>query len=993
MSKVDRKLRPIYDSLDSRNYKIAIKQCNALLNKHPHSAIVKVLKAVALERSDKKDEALQLCDEVKAMQPTDDAVLNTMLVVYKCTGKLDHATETFETAWNLLPESEDLGNGVFHCYVRELNYAKQQQTAMKLYKKFEKESYLFWVVESLVLQTKGQGPSRLLELAEMLLTKAVRPEKKISSQVLVTYINILKQQQKYQQITELLTLYGDAFHVPSDRLKQMAETRMAMKQWSSAMSLYQQLLEEYVRDDMVFYRGYFDAVFSLFEEHRVDWTSLNVSDIDNHANSFNSEPIQQLNRQLSELTVNNSNPARLLGYSLHLMIKWSMAEKEDKRNARRGPFIGHMEFIKRLIIRGCVFDPIEHGGLIPLLIQYFDLFGERSAFFSDIRPYLLLLPESKRRSLCDTLMSTNLARNMHDNFRNKTSMLRRDLSLHKLQKFSGQYSLRRLDAASRLFDDYVHSLALDKEREITERKSGDELALLAAHLLLEESHATGNNQFLVEACLVLEYGLTQSPHNFQFKLLISKIYALLGSFYPSWQWFTSMSIKHIQLETLSYLALPHAIECCHFEEASHICRELLRFHEEHDRDMPDMIIQSFKHLSLLKVGEMVDFLEKMRKAHFRAVSAVELWHLTLLSKDMSLGELFTFLEENRTEISRLSDQPEWVSTLHQHQDRNALDCWDPVDDSPIKSLTNSTPEDSPPRLQLKALVVRMLADSIERDQLDELQRGLAEMRTLLELVGVVDMSTVSAVEVSSDYQPPVLPFEDFYWRFAFLMFETAYRIGRTVQIVQTQAVNDSEEAKREAAEALEESDRVYGWSHVHRLLNVLTYMMKEMAGQAVMVDATAEPASKSTQNQFVVTRESLRKLSSFLIGPVSWMCLLLQVWTKAIPAAKKHKAAEASIESPLVSVRAALKTLLTSVSQSLTQVIEHVKTGVNPNCNLAVPLKDDDIHVAHFKKPENYSTVLDVTSRLQNGYRTSLNRVMDMAQKRTLTVRNISFKL
>ena len=76
-----RKLQPIYNAVDARNYKAAIKLCSKKdLEKWD---IVKTLKAHALERTGKIDEALDLCRDVKARNPTDAAVLNTLVLTFK----------------------------------------------------------------------------------------------------------------------------------------------------------------------------------------------------------------------------------------------------------------------------------------------------------------------------------------------------------------------------------------------------------------------------------------------------------------------------------------------------------------------------------------------------------------------------------------------------------------------------------------------------------------------------------------------------------------------------------------------------------------------------------------------------------------------------------------------------------------------------------------------------------------------------------------------
>ena len=95
------------DSLETGSPKTALVSCNKLLKKQPKNNLVKVrammsrpislatanslpwqaLKALALVRSQKTDEAIVLCDEVLATRCTDDATLSAMQHVLRGLGR------------------------------------------------------------------------------------------------------------------------------------------------------------------------------------------------------------------------------------------------------------------------------------------------------------------------------------------------------------------------------------------------------------------------------------------------------------------------------------------------------------------------------------------------------------------------------------------------------------------------------------------------------------------------------------------------------------------------------------------------------------------------------------------------------------------------------------------------------------------------------------------------------------------------------------------
>ena len=84
MTSYNRKVSPIYEALDARNPKQAVKLCDAALKK-ASIPLVRALKAVALERMGRAEEATALAREeaaavVKA-PPIDDTVLSTLMIL------------------------------------------------------------------------------------------------------------------------------------------------------------------------------------------------------------------------------------------------------------------------------------------------------------------------------------------------------------------------------------------------------------------------------------------------------------------------------------------------------------------------------------------------------------------------------------------------------------------------------------------------------------------------------------------------------------------------------------------------------------------------------------------------------------------------------------------------------------------------------------------------------------------------------------------------
>jgi N-terminal acetyltransferase B complex non-catalytic subunit len=75
---------------------------------------------------------------------------------------------------------------------------------------------------------------------------------------------------------------------------------------------------------------------------------------------------------------------------------------------------------------------------------------------------------------------------------------------------------------------YLDGLKLGEELPSTELQYADDLALLAANTLVNLWKLSSDDKYLVDAAVLLEYALTKSKHSFQARLILIRIYRLLG---------------------------------------------------------------------------------------------------------------------------------------------------------------------------------------------------------------------------------------------------------------------------------------------------------------------------------------------------------------------------------------------------------------------------------------------------------------------------------
>ncbi|KAG8085224.1 hypothetical protein GUJ93_ZPchr0010g8296 [Zizania palustris] len=247
----ERRVRPIWDAVDSRQYKAALKLCTALLAKHPTSPYVLALKGLILERMVKPDEALSVCLNAKELLYSDnifhfdDLTLSTLQIVFQRLERLDLATSCYEYACTKYPNNLELMMGLFNCYVREYSYVKQQQTAIKMYKTVGEERFLLWAVCSIQLQVHfSSGGEKLLALAEALLKKHISSHSIHEPEALALYISILEQQSKYDVALEVLSGdLGSLMGREEDKLRLQGRLLAQACNCVAASQIYQKVLE------------------------------------------------------------------------------------------------------------------------------------------------------------------------------------------------------------------------------------------------------------------------------------------------------------------------------------------------------------------------------------------------------------------------------------------------------------------------------------------------------------------------------------------------------------------------------------------------------------------------------------------------------------------------------------------------------------------------------------------------------------------------------
>ncbi|KAK9803086.1 hypothetical protein WJX73_009715 [Symbiochloris irregularis] len=178
----DRKLRPIYDALEVKNYKGVIKLVDSFLKKFPGDHTARVLQAWAQAGSAKTSAANKSVDAILAETPTDLHCLNLLESLLQRLDRGKDSLAAVLAASAAHPKDAGLLQAVFDIHIKQYDYAKAQATAMRLHR-VQGAHWLWCAITLLALQAmtatsaspegKGMQAKQLWLLAETMLTKQV----------------------------------------------------------------------------------------------------------------------------------------------------------------------------------------------------------------------------------------------------------------------------------------------------------------------------------------------------------------------------------------------------------------------------------------------------------------------------------------------------------------------------------------------------------------------------------------------------------------------------------------------------------------------------------------------------------------------------------------------------------------------------------------------------------------------------------------------------
>ncbi|XP_033119336.1 N-alpha-acetyltransferase 25, NatB auxiliary subunit-like [Anneissia japonica] len=651
----ERRLRPIYDNLDNGNNKAAIQAADKVLKKQKDLLCAKVLKALALQRTGKSSDAFLLAEDVLNAEPKDDSTLQALTICFREMQKPELIVRMYECAAKACP-NEEMYSHLFMAYVRTGDYKKQQQTAISLYKVAQKNPYYFWGVMSIFMQAYSAPDPKLATsmyypLCLRMVEKMIN-ENKIDNEAEVSiYIMILEALGMYEKAMEVLKGDLGKKYITTDKNlipERIADLYRKMEKWAEANSAYKDLIKDNP-NNWLFYQQYFHSAFKLYESK---WTP--------EANSENK----------FEWEV-DCTPEQVKVF-IDKVLEGSL---EDQC---RAPYLARMELYKIMKEKNSI--PV-YESLTELLTEYFAKFGSKCCCFWDVKTYLDILNEEDIAPFIQSLVP-ELEMGEFGNLQiaTNTKQIQRHLSWLQLCRYLGLHEKlsneEKLLLAKDLCKRHIAGLCHGEKLLSSDLQYSDDYCILAAHILISIWREIGDSSILLDLCVILERAKSRSPSNHHIKLLLIRLYCLLGAFGPIPDLYDGIEIKHIQQDTISYQVTRFIQAVGHFTASQQFYNAILKFFTSNHKDTSEYIITAYKFGSFQKIPEFIEFRKRVSNSISFSVVTIEKMLLEIMTDAEVSGcpTLDDIVKE--MEINPSKDEVCW-DDLRDNRDLDVLISWDP----------------------------------------------------------------------------------------------------------------------------------------------------------------------------------------------------------------------------------------------------------------------------------------------------------------------------
>ncbi|KAF8511363.1 N-acetyltransferase B complex non catalytic subunit-domain-containing protein [Gautieria morchelliformis] len=703
----ERQVKPIYgkckrmNALETGSLKAALQACNKLLKKQPASELVKSLKALTLARAGKAEESSSLCDQVLVRKPTEDIVLAALSHSLRALGRHEDVTAMYDEAFKKQPGNEELGAQTFMANTKISNWKTAQQVSTRMHKTFKDDRFLYWSIMSAVLQandphTPAATRSMLFGLSLRLIETA-NTQSVSSPDRFYLHLSILFEMGRLAEAQKLLSSPAGqrlcATSLVIDEVRAQVAVKLGI--WKAEGDLARQRLEgvdpqqelheeaEQNKKDRnwLTYLSLLDATFRKQSEFSLRATMVELNRVRDpkevaREKQLEDEDKAERERVNAKLTAQgvgaepdeNAEVVETLEERVHGTHDVLERLADTDGQEERGSLLALLELERR--VRDESDMTPQEGAYVRLLGRYLHTFGSKPSCYEDLRPYVTSLAGAEltqwRAILDDVPVDTSTESNLR-RLSNSCKLRRVTLCPEEITIES------ELESLQQLIRHYHNALPLGKALPKTDLQPADDLAVLVGEVFVSLWSISNDPTHISNAAIFLESALTRSKHNYQFRLMLIRLYRLLGGSSPclALEHYRTLNPKQMQTDTLSHLILSRAAT---FSLAAigdltmpNECLEASQIYASNSTETAEMIARAFQHEKYSQVQDFILFEDRLDNSLQRDLTKMEHVRMRLTHEPAVPETIDVELLEFRFIFDRIHHDNRDFSILPDHQ--------------------------------------------------------------------------------------------------------------------------------------------------------------------------------------------------------------------------------------------------------------------------------------------------------------------------------------
>ena len=562
---------------------------------------------------------------------------------------MDRISAAYIAAAEKKPNDSDVLVGLFGVYMRQMDYVRAQQVAMKMSKlNVHDASYGWWVVTCVVLQARSallateqqeqqqQGSlsaAKLLQLAEIMSTRLFTTKSTANThEALLLHLDILQGAGKHGEALAALETAPEALlPMPLDRVQLKGAIACRAGDLATAAAAYREAVMA-DGDDWRSWQYYLDCVLPSTADAHVSpvvngccasgEARFPVGIVGGLADIWD----RQHRKGKGDGRGGVEEGLKMAEDTLEEILL--MASNND---TKRGVSIAQVD----LAVRKYKLQVLDADGLIDVLA---DAFSAKSYLFSciaDMKQGLIALVTSSSSIVArEKLVSKCKAVINDQNAEEKVpgKKFQREVNLHLLENELGYPVFTTIEEAEghvkmmvKIYQDHMH---LSSELNEKESGYGEELLIIAIQSLFAAASLDTKNsatKYLLHGLLILEHAQKHRIASARLRLASASLSTLLLDPTSTAAHLHSLDIKNIMHDSMTgHWLLPISLATADDEASLRTALAGLgKLHEEQPLEAADQLVAAFRYGTFSKVVEIVDFFEVLDRSGAKAAARVE----------------------------------------------------------------------------------------------------------------------------------------------------------------------------------------------------------------------------------------------------------------------------------------------------------------------------------------------------------------------------------